>query len=211
MPRLVQADGNGDQPFLTGASGCTSSDRPAWSPDGSQIAIVCGSRTPAALLLLERGPFAGTRAAHQRRAEGLADVDRERRRPGHRVHRAGRPTQQLTLGFVDPSTDDPPTPITAGPDDTHPDGASDKLLFLRSESSAQQNLGTAIVKTEKGVGQGEEELSGLGEVGSPTWSPDGQSLTFLRDGSLWIASADGGGPERLDVGGTAGAPAWGSR
>jgi hypothetical protein len=116
------------------------------------------------------------------------------------------------LAFVDPSRpDDPPTPLTAGPDDTHPDGASDTLLFLRSASSAQQNLGTAVVKTEKGVGQGEEELSGLGELGSPTWSPDGQSMTFLRDGSLWIASADGGQPERLDVGGTAGAPAWGSR
>ena len=55
VPRLVGADGSGDEPFFTDASECTSSDRPAWSPDGEQVVVVCQGQDgdPGTLLLLD--------------------------------------------------------------------------------------------------------------------------------------------------------------
>ena len=40
---------------------------------------------------------------------------------------------------------------------------------------------------------------------NPSWSPDGNSLAFERDGAVWIVSADGGGERRVAAGG---GPVW---
>jgi len=210
VPRLVGADGGGDEPFFTDASGCTSSDRPAWSPNGEQVVVVCDGQDgdPARLLLLD----ADRTLVRELPTEGEP---------------WGSPTwletsEGLVVVFIEATTRalwrlDPTQPdetlvqVSSGPGDSRPDGAPDGLLFLR-KSEPSPGEGTAVVSTGEGVGVGERELTALGQVEAPAWSPDAQSIAFVQDGSLWVASADETGqPHQLDVGGTPGAPAWGSR
>jgi len=46
----------------------------------------------------------------------------------------------------------------------------------------------------------------------PAWSPDGTRLVFIREGNLWVVSADGSGARRLTNDGVPNtAPAWSTR
>jgi hypothetical protein len=212
VPRIVNADGSNDRPFLTDASKCSSSDRPAWSPEGDQVVIVCRQQDPATLLLLGADGTLirqlPTNGVPQGSPTWVETSSGERAVVFMHRDGAGGP---IALWGTDAGQDaSSAVPLTEGPADTHPDGATDKLLFLR-QNDAGSAIGTAWVKTGNQVGKGERPLTALGEIGSPTWSPDGDSIAYLKDGALWVAAADGTGGHRIDVGGTSGAPAWGSR
>jgi Tol biopolymer transport system component len=211
VPRVIGADGTGDRPFLSDASHCRRSNRPAWSPDGSEVVVVCrDDATPTLLLLRADGTFVRdlpTTAVPW----GNPTWVQGPQGPAVVFAQTGGGSTDTELWAIDPSSPgNQPVQVTRGPADSHADGAEDKLLFLRG-TVPRADLGTVVIKDKKGIGRGEQELTALGEVSSPAWSPDATEIAYLKQGSLWVASADGSNAHRLPVGGEPGPPAWGSR
>ena len=209
--RVIGADGIGDRPFLTDASPCRRYNRPAWSPDGTQIVVMCRDEaTPTMLLFRADGsferelPIDGVPWGSPTWAEGPDG-------PAVIFVRKDIANGHTELWALDPSSpQDSSEQVTSGPADSHADGAADKLLFLRGVDPGV-DLGTVWVKDQQGLGDGEHELEGLGQVSSPTWSPNATAIAYIKEDSLWVASADGSDERRLDVGAEPGPPAWGSR
>jgi uncharacterized caspase-like protein len=213
VPRIVNADGTDDRPFLTSRSNCSKANRPAWSPGGGQIIIICrDTATPTLMLLNADRGFVSTVPTGKGLPIGAPtwiEVGHKSEVVFIRTKELGGPTQ---LWAVDPNAADPVSTLqrlTSGPADSHPDGSSGKLLFLR-DTSAETGHGTVVVDDHPTTAADEHDI-GLSDVASPTWSPDGGSIAYLENGELWVSDGNGGGAHSLKVAGALGPPAWGTR
>lgn len=215
-PYVMAADGGDPHPLFSADSPCTYGTRPAFNPGGDRLAVVC--------MTAEGDPF------------GLFVVGLDGQLVAE-VETPGLPTTGVTwtaddriiysqtgatesapysLWSVSPTGGRPARLTTGegGSSDTYADwSASGILLFLRGRE--QRFVGDIWTIGRQGV---ERQWSDDGAITSPTWSPDGSSLTYLADDDsdvkrLWVAPADLSSEPRMVEGlqGAPGPPAWGSR
>jgi dipeptidyl aminopeptidase/acylaminoacyl peptidase/CubicO group peptidase (beta-lactamase class C family) len=88
-----------------------------------------------------------------------------------------------------------------------PDGSQVAYVLRTLDAENDRNVDELwLVATHGGAAR---RLTSGPSDGSPTWSPDGARLAFLREGQVHVLAADGGEPEQiteLPLG--AGAPVW---
>jgi Tol biopolymer transport system component len=82
-------------------------------------------------------------------------------------------------------------------------GASDADWSVRGEIAFVQDGNVWIAR----LGKAPRQLTRTGGT-APSWSPDGRTLAFQRDGRIWAIRADGERERRIGGGARAGAPAW---
>ncbi|HUV66200.1 MAG TPA: tetratricopeptide repeat protein [Sedimentisphaerales bacterium] len=95
--------------------------------------------------------------------------------------------------------------IAGEPDDISLSPDCRKLLFSVRQSDKTENFYVAPVSLEDARNTGPAVLAFSGYVRvsnyritrSLSWSPDGQKLTIVHKGDIWIASTEGGGPVRI--------------
>ncbi len=213
LPRLARVDGTDDARLLgaEAAQECPFTTRPAFSPDGRSLAVVCVDADGAPL--------------------GLAVVDREGRlvRLMEQDDLMGAPTWtgdgrlvvvrdvegDGTTALWSVSADgEVLTPLTDGLDgsDSHPDWSDNGLLFIREKDGSSDAFVMETIDA-----RGVTPVTTSGRAQSATWGP-GSEPTMV-----WLEPATEGAGKTLLVGtlgdgsptdlGTAdfGSPAWGSR
>lgn len=90
------------------------------------------------------------------------------------------------------------TPIFFSPDDKQelispaisPDGTQVAVVLRTKAADTYVIRGLAILPVER-AGIAAVRVIANGKVSDPAWGPDGQSLTFVRDGDIWTVHADG--------------------
>ncbi|HJR07108.1 MAG TPA: M12 family metallo-peptidase [Pyrinomonadaceae bacterium] len=102
-------------------------------------------------------------------------------------------SDRLNLNFVGTIRTPPPTP-TPTPTPTPISGLSGSIAFAGYDQFPYSNIYIADA-------DGGANLSGLTsddlESGTPAWSPDGQTLAFVRSRYVYLMNADGSGVRRL--------------
>ncbi|MGD9961540.1 caspase, EACC1-associated type [Nocardioides sp.] len=215
---LVEADGSGLRQLLDAEArrDCPFAARPAWSPDGSQLVVLCqdaDQQTTGMSVVEVDGslvrrlvPPPGAVGAPTWGADGRIYVECA----------AENPDDPSTIRSVAADGSPGSLPLLASTDgsDSHPDWTVGGVLFLRS-SSPSADAGDVWFAVP-----GEEPKSFAGEalVKSPTSSPDGESAVWLqpspddaKQSELWVDVAGEEGAHGLGVVGRLGPPAWGSR
>jgi hypothetical protein len=222
-PRIVASDGSADRPLLSGSAlaKCPVSQRPTWSPDGTQFALICLnakgdslglyllSRDGSTLRPLVKGAdvcCGVTWTAQDELVFGRETFDNPNQPPtgSHLwiVTTHGTQAQQVTKasGVWD-----------SNPDYTDADGG--RLVFLRSPGFREP--GNVFVLTAKGSQVTTSRWSMDGDALSPTWSTDGSTVAFVRHAAdqdaLWTMTSPTGAQATGITGSTLGPPAWGTR
>jgi dipeptidyl aminopeptidase/acylaminoacyl peptidase len=226
---LARVDGTEADTLLGPAlrAECRRTHRPAWSPDGEELAVACMDAEEAVtgLWIVTRDgepvrEIVGTAMLGGGPTWGANGV----------VYYEGQSDQEAprTLWAVPADGSAEPVQLTDGSRgwDSHPDWSEGGLLFLRSPGR--------VTYGDIWVARGEDDvvpLTDQGNVRWPTWSPDGSQMTWVEaadddgDGrpdssttTLWVGRVAESGGElqlvdrtRLDVPGNLAPPTWGSR
>lgn len=220
--RLDLATGEAE-PFFAEPGPCEFSGRPAWSPDGSRVAMVCldADNVPKGIYVA---------AADGTEVRPVVESSLVR----------GSPTwtsdTQFVYGTYATSVDDPlefriidadvggdPVAVPTPPDGevSHPDWSPEagKLLFLVHPAGTEDQIGDVWIMNADGTGQ---QLLADGFYSHPVWSPDGRSIgvTIFEDPTVknsdvlgYIPVDDPDNPVVVadPPPGIAGVPVWGSR
>jgi hypothetical protein len=213
VPRLARVDGSDDARLLHGriARQCPYTDRPAFSPDGNVLAVVCldAGGNPLALGTVHRDgsdPVELSADSHVRGDPTWTDDDRIVYMRD--VHDNG--TTTLWAISADGGT---PQRVTAAPDGSasYPDWSSRGLLFLRTQGGSSD----VVYKTSLEA-RGVTRISTDGNADSPAWAPGDEPRAIWLEpagngtSTLWLGKLGGSPPTELNTG-TYGPPAWGSR
>ncbi|MFI9380008.1 serine hydrolase [Kutzneria sp. NPDC052558] len=86
-----------------------------------------------------------------------------------------------------------------------PDGRRIVYALRTADREADRNVWT-LWQVDAAGGPARQLTQGPDDL-SPTWSPDGTTIAFLRDKDIWLLPAEGGEPRPLTTTG-AGAPVW---
>ncbi len=222
---------------LLGEDTCAKADRPAWSPDGTELAVVCqpGDSDHAVLLIVGTDGGEVDRVDVEGMAGGPTWVDEDTI-----VCAVGAPGEDTDLWQFNLDSRKG-TRITRGSGfDVHPNWSEDQqaILFLRKPTAEIHTEGADIMIL-RGTSTSSEssptdwiweqepqaqQLAGDSaqlRLASPTWSPDGTEITFLGTDDqdarhLYVVETDGDTPEEMasDPGGVIAEPgpaAWDSR
>ena len=178
----VQAQANPD---------CLAPTLPSWSPDGQQIAFIGGSGRAANLCVL--GRQGGTPQVLIRHLSGYDLM-------------YGSGFTWLPAGAIDMSSSTPSMTSAPKPGGTPlPLGT---IVFASSNGSNQEDGGVEIWSMASD-GSRVQRLTAGAAATSPSISPDGTKIAFVRSGDVWGMDVDGSGAHQLsDVGGYAGSPVW---
>jgi hypothetical protein len=224
VPHLARVDGSADTPLLgdSSNSGCPSTKRPAFSPDGGLLALICydADGTSVSLEIVDRHgnlvhtPYTGDDLLGTPTWTGDGRVVFMRQ--------VARDDPTTTLWVISASGDDEqPTAVTSGKEgsDSQPDWSSQGLLFLRKTSTPDKSSDVFYQKTLKPRAS-RTMLSSSGTAQFPTWAPQGVlAVAWQESGTqdetqeertLYVKTLDDGPPVELNTG-VYGAPAWGSR
>ena len=80
-----------------------------------------------------------------------------------------------------------------------PDGKEVAFVIMEKAGGAKRVNGMLIAPIEAGGVQKARPVA-QGEISSPSWSPDGQSLAFVRGGDVWTIGVDGQNEKNLTNG-----------
>jgi Tol biopolymer transport system component len=221
---LARSDGSQQRPLLDEASSarCPSASRPAWSPDGDRLAIVCLSAggDSTGLWTLDLGDFSAslrTELVPSDRLDGAPTWGGDGR-IYYGVKAAGDGDAQVTELWsvaADGSGGPERLPLDPAYSYTHPDWSESGLLYLR-KPHGDGDRGDVVVRT----GDGQSLETAAGDVGSPTWGADPPQAAALGPSSadpelMALVTFDADDPtagvREVPLQGSAGIPAWGSR
>jgi len=217
--RLVRPDGSQDQPLLDkkAAKTCPSSRRPAWSPDSSQVALVCVDTSGHVLGLFEYDLDDHTifpRVADSTLCCGVTWS-------GSDLVFGARPSPDApTRLWTVPAEPGEAKRVlqSAGKDMSflEPVATEDgKVVVIRA--AVGKSFGSLEVATANDSGQTVDLRPVVAEgAGQPTWSPDGTRIAFLSEDpgggtSLRVVDPSSGQQGPALGGGSFDQVAWGSR
>ena len=80
-----------------------------------------------------------------------------------------------------------------------PDGTQVAFVIMEMVEGAKRVSGMLVAPIEEGGVQKARPVA-QGEISSPSWSPDGQTLAFVRGGDVWTIGVDGLGEKNLTNG-----------
>jgi dipeptidyl aminopeptidase/acylaminoacyl peptidase len=80
-----------------------------------------------------------------------------------------------------------------------PDGSEVAFVIMEKVDGAKRVVGMLIAPIKEGGVQEARQIA-QGEISSPSWSADGNTLAFVRDGDVWTIGADGLGEKNLTGG-----------
>jgi dipeptidyl aminopeptidase/acylaminoacyl peptidase len=123
----------------------------------------------------------------------LNDVPRDQIGPDGRV-KLPFVNALFALGLRDQSV----IPIFLAPDDAQtivspsisPDGREVAFVIMEKVEGTKRATGLLVAPIAEG-GVKDARIIAQGEISSPSWSPDGQKLVFVRDGDILTVGADG--------------------
>jgi len=209
--RIIGLDGSDDNAFFPSDPSCARSTRPAWSPGGEQLAVICTAGDENTLftasadgsdLVSVLTPEAGTLAGSPTWAVygGETVV----------IYSLKAADNSIDLWQIAPSGGQPEQITEVEGADFDPDWSAEGGLVFQRNPEPFAVGGTAYLA--KPVEQEAEPLSLPEQSGSAVWSPDGEQLAYpTSDGRLAVTDPDGSSfsqvPDITDVS----SPAWGSR
>lgn len=217
---LTTIDGAKPRMLLTGeaARQCPLALRPAWSPDGKSLALVCFKKDVSqGLWIFDVGKEAIRPVLAKPWVTGAPSWGGD-----GQIYFVNSGVTPEKIYSIAASGEGDPTPVTSGSGfDNNPDWSAAGLLYLRSQ--VHNGLGDIFLK-----GEGTKRptrLSESGDRGSPGWSPDATSVVWITrqnesQDDIWIArvatpttgATELTSPRHLEqFSGKTGAPAWGSR
>jgi Tol biopolymer transport system component len=216
---VALADGSGTHAVLddSESSRCPVANRPAWSPDGKRLAVVClptKNAPSSGLYVVNRDGTDPTLVTSDRDPEGAPTWSG----PDTIVFQSGndRVAPPSSLWEVSADGGQPRRygashfPKSA----SRPDWSSENgVLFLLSDPGT--NAGRVMYEKSRGVAA---DLAQETDAQFPAWGPDGNQAVWLSSHgagfTLWYSSGPGATPRALKIDGsnaTFGPPAWGSR
>ena len=80
-----------------------------------------------------------------------------------------------------------------------PDGKNVAFVIMEKVSGAKRVTGMLVTDISEGGIRNAKQVA-KGVISSPSWSPDGQMLTFIRDDDVWTIGVDGSGEKNLTNG-----------
>jgi dipeptidyl aminopeptidase/acylaminoacyl peptidase len=136
------------------------------------------------------------------RYPNLAEVPRESIRPDGTVE-IPFTNALFAIGLRDKSA----FPVFLSADDAQtlmspaisPDGTKVAFVIMEKSGGAKRPTGLLVAPIEQGGVQNAQPIA-QGEVSSPAWSPDGETVAFIRDGDVWTVSANGQNEKNLTNG-----------
>jgi len=195
---------------------------PMWSPDGSRLLFSSDqaklrflpSDARAVDLAVWSWPLAGGSPVQLTvPAQGAGGDTSPVWRPGSTqfayvkwdyTQTANQPYSQIYLRDTVTSNEFAVTPVGGRVLQPSWDAGGQRLAFVRrSLSGVDEIVVAAVQQTSKGPQLGPRNLIARGEVGQPSFSPDGRWISFVRareDGfALYVAPANGGRAEQVPV------------
>jgi len=216
-PYLARVDGTDDAPLLNPRASreCPFTNRPAWSPDGGYLTLVCmdDSGQPTGLWTVNRDG----KLLHE-----LVDSDSVVGSPTwggdgyiYYMEQLDNDADHTVLKRIhdDGSGQPEAIPTSNGVDgwDSHPDWSNEGILFLRSGDGGESGR-LCVLELDLRL----RDCSDESGIESPTWGPNERSAVWIqpsagaREAILWWVPDLQGEPEQL-LSGDLGPPAWGSR
>jgi Tol biopolymer transport system component len=178
----VPAGGNPD---------CIGAVEPYWSPDARQISFIGGPRRTSNLCVVPRA--GGTPQVLIRHLAGYELT-------------SGSGFSWLPAGAIDMSAATPSATATSSPEQIPPPPGT--IVFASSNGSPQEEDGLEIWSMRSDGSEPRRLTSGLSAT-SPSISPDGSAIAFIRAGNVWVMHPDGSGAHQVsNLGGDAGDPVW---
>jgi Tol biopolymer transport system component len=144
--------------------------------------------------------------------EALIEEARQRARRRRRIYAASAALVALVVVAVSAAVDRSTQPDTASPALAARSGVpaattSSKIAFISIpvRGGTQGPGGLFVVNAD---GSGKRQLT-RAKYATPTWSPDGRKIAFVRSGHVYVMNTDGSGEQNLTNSPTgAAAPAW---
>ena len=213
ISHLARVDGSDDSRLLdaNASRSCPFTARPAFSPDGGSLAVVCldSAGDPLALAVVDRDGHLVNTLTDDVDAGGLTWTGDDRIVFMRDVNGDGT----MTLWWISVDGGEP-GPVTDGLDgsDSHPDWSNRGLLFLR-----ERDDGSSQVLYKESVDAREvTPIPSNGTVDAPTWAPrDRPEVAWLEPAggdmrTLLVKTLSGETVAEPSTG-VYGPPAWGSR
>ncbi|MBL8925877.1 MAG: Hsp70 family protein [Pseudonocardia sp.] len=207
--RVMGADGTGDRPLLaTVPAGCADLTRPAFGDQPvPQLVMPCLDPVTGATSL----KLVGLDGTAYKVVDQGALSDPALTPDGRFVvyWHADAAGQEGGALYRAPLTgQDPPAPITAG----GPVHDNDPAVSPTGDRVAFTRAGKGIWTVGLGGDNQEKQLTKQNGDQDPSWSPDGNQITFKRQDQVWIMNADGSDAHRVSKPGDVGtAAAWSPR